>query len=267
VSATTKTDPGRGAAPLQVQTRSRESVAAAVRADDAALRARAIAVAKPIDEWPAEAQRRLAAASRLRRFRRGSRIISEGEPMDAVLLIAQGNVEVSISGPDGRRFTYALGWQGAIFGMLALFDGRGMPHDLNALDDVIVVVIPFAALREELAAAPALWKPVAYDMAWRFRNMFDMVNGNALDALPVRLAKALLRLARTEGEPGPHGVVIKLRLTQEQLGELIGVTRQTAMQQVHDLVEHGLIAWRYGRATLLDVAGLQALAATPPGKP
>lgn len=217
--------------------------------------------------WPAEARQRLAAVSGVKRFGRGSRIIAEGEPIDALLLIAQGNVEVSISRADGRRFTYAMGWQGAIFGMLALFDGRGMPHDLDALDDATVVMIPFAAVRAELVAAPALWKPLAYDMAWRFRNLFDMVNGHALDPVPVRLAKALLRLARTEGEPGPRGVVIRLRLTQERLGELASVSRQTAMQHLNDLVASGLVAWRYGRATLLDVPGLQALAAEPPDGP
>jgi CRP-like cAMP-binding protein len=226
-----------------------------------------MAAAKPIDQWPAEVQRRLAGSARVRRLRRDSRIISEGEPMDAVMLIAEGDIEVSVSGPDGRRFTYALGWQGAIFGLLPLFDGRGMPHDLNALDDVTLVLIPFAAIHAELAAAPALWRSLAYSMAWRFRNLFDMVNGHTLNPVPVRLAKVLLRLARTEGEPGPRGIVIKPRLTQERLGELIGVTRQTAVQHLGDLVERGLVAWRYGRATLLDVAGLQMLAAEPPANP
>lgn len=262
-----KTEPGHRAAPLQVRQRRRSRAATRADADESALCARAIAVASPIDQWPAEARQRLAAASRVRRVRRGGRIISEGEPMDAALLIAQGDIEVSISGADGRRFTYALGWQGAIFGMLALFDARGMPHDLNALSDVTLVAIPFDAIRSELAAAPPLWKSLAYDMAWRFRNLFDMVNGHALDPVPVRLAKVLLRIARTEGEPGPRGTVIKPRLTQEQLGALIGVSRQTAVQHLRDLVERGLVGWRYGRATLLDVAGLQALAAALPNKP
>lgn len=232
------------------------------RSDDAALCERAIAAAKPIDVWPAAALQRLAAVSQVKRFCRGSRMISGGDRLDAALLIAQGGVEVCISGPDGRQFTYALGWQGAIFGMLMLFDGRGMPHDLNALDDVVAVQIPFRAIEAELAAAPHLWKTLAYDMAWRFRNLFDIVNGHALDAAPVRLASVLLRLARTEGEPAGEGLAIKLRLSQQRVGELIGVTRQTAMQHLHEMQKRGLIGLHYGRVTLLDPAGLQALAAS-----
>lgn len=71
-----------------------------------------------------------------------------------------------------------------------------------------------------------------------------------------------LRLARTEGEPVGEGLAIKLRLSQQSVGDLIGVTRQTAMLCLHDMRDRGLIAWRYGRATRLDMAGLQALAAS-----
>ena len=135
-----------------------------------------------------------------------------------------------------------------------------MPHDLNALEAITVVKIPFAAIRAELDKAPALWRSLAYDVAWRFRNLFDIVQGTALDPAPVRLASALLRLARNEGKAVPEGVVIQVRLSQERVGELIGVTRQTAMQHLHDFKARGLIAWRYGRATLLDLDALQAIA-------
>lgn len=226
---------------------------------DAELCARAIFAAKPIDGWPAEALQRLAAASRVRRYRRGARLVSGGEALQAALLIASGDVEVSFSSADGRQFTYALGASGAIFGLLPLLDGQGMPHDLNALDAVTVVLIPFSALRAELAARPALWESLALDVAWRFRNLFNIVHGHVLDPAPVRLANALVRLALTEGETVPEGVAIRLRLSQARLGELVGVTRQTAMQLVHDLEARGLLSWRYGRAVVRDLPGLQAL--------
>jgi CRP-like cAMP-binding protein len=228
---------------------------------------RAIVSAKPIDVWPAEALRRLAAASRVRRYRRGSRIVSGGEPLQAALLIASGDVEVSFSRADGRQFTYALGSNGVIFGLLPLIDGSGMPHDLNALDAVTVVLIPFSAIRVELAASPALWESLAGDMAWRFRNLFNIVHGHVLDPASVRLANVLLRLAQTEGRAVSEGVAIRVRLSQARLGELVGVSRQTAMQHVHDLEARGLLDWRYGRAVLRDLPGLQALASNPPATP
>lgn len=226
---------------------------------DAEFSARAIFAAKPIDTWPAEALQRLAAASRVQRYRRGARLVSGGEPLQAALLIASGDVEVSFSSADGRQFTYALGASGAIFGLLPLLDGQGMPHDLNALDAVTVVQIPFSALRAELAARPALWESLALDMAWRFRNLFNIVHGHVLDPAPVRLANVLVRLALNEGQTVPEGVAIRVRLSQARLGELVGVTRQTAMQLVHDLEARGLLVWRYGRAVVRDLPGLQAL--------
>ncbi len=232
--------------------------APAATARDAELCVRAIFSAKPIDNWPADALRRLAAASRVRRYRRGARMVSGGEPLRSALLIASGDVEVSFSSAEGRQFTYALGVSGAIFGLLPLLDGQGMPHDLNALDAVTAVAIPFSAIRAELTARPALWESLALDMAWRFRNLFSIVHGHVLDPAPVRLANVLLRLAQTEGQAVPEGVAIRVRLSQARLGELVGVTRQTAMQLVHELEARGLLTWRYGRAVVRDLPGLQA---------
>jgi CRP/FNR family transcriptional regulator, cyclic AMP receptor protein len=231
---------------------------------------RAIFSAKPIDIWPAEALHRLAAASRVRRYRRGARLVSGGEPLRSALLIASGDVEASFSSADGRQFTYMLGARGMFFGLLPLLDGQGVPHDLNALDAVTVVAIPFSAIRAELAARPALWESLALDMARRFRSLFDIVQGHVLDAAPVRLANVLLRLAHTEGQAVPEGVAIRVRLSQARLGELVGVTRQTAMQLVHDLEARGLLTWRYGRAVVRDLQGLHALGSNPtvtPGTP
>jgi len=233
--------------------------APAATARDAELCVRAIFSAKPIDIWPAEALRRLAAASRVRRYRRGARLVSGGEPLQAALLIASGDVEASFSSADGRQFTYMLGARGMIFGLLPLLDGQGVPHDLNALDAVSVVVIPFSAIRAELAARPTLWESLALDMALRFRSLFDIVQGHVLDPAPVRLANVLVRLAQTEGQAVPEGVAIRVRLSQARLGELVGVTRQTAMQLVHELEARGLLVWRYGRAVVRDLPGLQAL--------
>lgn len=235
------------------------AAAPAITVSDAELCERAIFSAKPIDIWPAEALHRLGAASRVRCYRRGARLVSGGETMQAALLIAAGDVEVSFSSADGRQFTYALGASGAIFGLLPLLDGRGMPHDLNALDAVTMVAIPFSAIHAELPARPALWESLALDMAWRFRNLFSIVHGHVLDPAPVRLANVLVRLAQTEGQAVPEGVAIRVRLSQARLGELVGVTRQTAMQLVHDLEARGLLAWRYGRAVVRDLPGLQAL--------
>jgi len=247
--------------------RSRRAPETAAAASDARRCELAIFSAKPIDTWPVEALRRLAAASRVRHYRRGARIVSGGEPLQAALLIATGDVEVSFSSVDGRQFTYALGASGAIFGLLPLLDGRGMPHDLNALDAVTAVAIPFNAVRAEVAAHPALWESLALDMAWRFRNLFNIVHGHVLEPASVRLANVLVRLAQTEGQVMPEGVAIGVRLSQARLGELIGVTRQTAMQLVHYLEARGLVAWRYGRAVIRDLPGLQALGTNQPTTP
>jgi CRP/FNR family transcriptional regulator, cyclic AMP receptor protein len=80
------------------------------------------------------------------------------------------------------------------------------------------------------------------------------------DTLQARAAQLLLGVAETAGHRPTAAVEIGLRLPQEQLGKLLGVSRQTAAGLVRDLVRDGLVRWRYGRVTLLDLPRLRALA-------
>jgi hypothetical protein len=84
----------------------------------------------------------------------------------------------------------------------------------------------------------------------------------AFDAPLVRAASLLLGMMAQSGkgtEPGP--AVIELRLSQERLAELLGTSRQWATALVRELSKAGLVEWRYGRATVLDVQSLRSLAA------
>lgn len=226
-------------------------------------RARAIATVAPFLAWPGDAVQRLAAASRVHRYRRGINIVSRGDRLDAVHLFVEGSASVGVTEASGRGVVFTIHPpRERIHGIASLIDGETMPHEVTADETATVLAIPIAAIRAELDRSPALWESVAKEAIVRGRAFFEEVRVFLLKPLRPRLAGLLLALAASSGTRSTAGTVaIGWRLPQERLGEMLGVSRQTATGLVRELVNDGLVHWRYGRVTLLDLPRLQAIAA------
>ena len=146
-----------------------------------------------------------------------------------------------------------------VCGLTSLVDGLPTPHDLVAAGQVTVLRIPHAAIRAELACMPSLWESIAVEATRRGRRFNTQMQQFVFDAPLVRAASLLLGLLPKNSTDGK--VVIDLRLPQERLAELLGTSRQWATTLVRELTHAGLIEWRYGRVTVLDVPALRTLAA------
>jgi CRP/FNR family transcriptional regulator, cyclic AMP receptor protein len=223
-------------------------------------RLQTIASLPPFAGWPAEAQRRLARASRAANWPRGATLIEDGAQLEAMVLV-RGPVQASVAAANGRRVIFSLAPEGALYGLAPLVDGLPMQHELSTLAPARGLLIPFAAVRAELGASPALWASVAREATSRGRHYFGLIREQAFDAPRVHMASLLLGLARSgDGPAGAGSADLSVRLSRERLAEMLGVTRQWATQLVNELTAAGLVSWRYSRVTLLDIDGLRALA-------
>jgi CRP-like cAMP-binding protein len=258
------------AAAPQTATRAREALnrhnaakaASARRAlSNAEARTDAIGQAAPFSVWPRDVLLRLAAAASVSSHRAGTPLIVARERCDQVTLVAAGTVISSVTNLGGRRVIFKLDASSYVYGLFSLIDGLAQGHDLVADGPVTVIRIPQAAIRGELARLPGLWQSVAAEAAQRGRSMNLQMQQFAFDAPLVRAASLLLGMLAKNcqgDETGP--VAIELRLPQERLAELLGTSRQWATALVRELSQAGLVEWRYGRATVLDIQGLRALA-------
>jgi len=224
-------------------------------------RARAIASAEPFRTWPEEHLTALARAARVVSYRPGELLQAQGAKLDAITVVVSGSVQASAQNAAGRRYTFALVPGSAVYGLLPLVDGQEMPNDMIALTPVTALVIPFAAIREELSRQPALWESLAHEISLRARSNARQWTRLALDPLRARAAALLVAFAEAGGLTAGGGPLkLGVRLPQERLGEMLGVSRQTATALVRDLVDTGLIRWSYGRVSVVDLDGLRALA-------
>jgi CRP/FNR family cyclic AMP-dependent transcriptional regulator len=240
---------------------SENSTHARTRLKELEARADAIGQVAPFSAWPRAVLLRLAGAAIVSSHRSRTHLMAANRRDDNIIVVASGTVIASVSSPGGRRVVFKFDDSSYAYGLFSLVDGLAQGHDLVADGQVAVIGIPHASVRSELQRMPSLWETLAVEAIRRARGMNLQMQQFVFDAPVVRAASLLLGMLAKNGNNGERGpVAIKVRLSQERLAELLGTSRQWATTLVRELSAAGLIEWRYGRATVLDVEALRALA-------
>lgn len=142
------------------------------------------------------------------------------------------------------------------FGEIALFDELPRTHDAIALEDALLMHVPQAALQQLLDETPRYWRYLALLMAQKLRMSF--MNVEALTLMPAaqRLAARLLMIA--EGYGGISTRHRRIRLSQERLGAMLSLSRQTANQLLKELAARGVVRLHVGEIEIVDLNALRA---------
>jgi CRP/FNR family cyclic AMP-dependent transcriptional regulator len=184
-----------------------------------------------------------------RRFPKDATVFLQGDPSDGACILKEGLVKVvSLSERGTDRILHILR-PGDVFGELVLID-EPRPFTAIALTDAVVAVLPPAKLRDLLAASPGLSRNYLRLLSLRLHEV-ERSFPTLVHLWPHhRLAKELLHLAEDLGDETPKGTRMALRLTHEDLSNLIGASRETVTLLLHKFEEMGLV-WREGRDLFL----------------
>ena len=191
-------------------------------------------------------------------FRRGQTIVTEGEPGDRMYVILDGKVKVGRSSHDGRQNLLAVLGPSDVFGELSVFDYGARTSTVTAVTNVRAVSIDRAALTTWIAAHPGLGEQLLQVLARRLRATHDNVADLIFTDVPGRVAKQLLTLAARFGvvEPGSDPDTASIRvahdLTQEELAQLVGSSRESTNKALAEFVERGWIRLRGKTVVILD---------------
>jgi CRP/FNR family transcriptional regulator, cyclic AMP receptor protein len=195
-----------------------------------------------------------------RRYASGEVIYRMEDPADALYFIRDGMVKVSMYFPNGKEMIVGLLGKYDVFGELLLLPGERRPNQAEALDDTTLIVMPEADFHRLLAHHPAIAMKFIQVMSTRlWQAQVSQAEVGAFDAQR-RLANLLLRLAHDFGSPAERGVVIDLRITQQDLAKMIGATRETVSHTLTHLLEIGAVK-RRRVPMLVDVERLAAFIA------
>lgn len=220
------------------------------------MRARAVEGDVGAPRYRARVETRLASASLPRRFDDGTPIVRQGDHGRSLFLVTRGLVRLTSVLPSGRQVVLALIEPGELFGESALL-GDPSPFEARAHGVATVVPIDVAALEAVMMRQPATSAEVLRLLASRLRR----TSGALEDALALdvggRVSRRLHELAERYGVPGPRGVHLGIGVTQEDLGRMIGASRESVNRSFRSLASRGLIR-RHGRAVVIP--DLDALA-------
>ncbi len=190
-------------------------------------------------------------------FDRGTMLFAEGERGDRLYVIAEGKIKLGSSSSDGRENLLAVLGPGEMFGELSLFDPGPRTLTATAVADTTLYELAHAELVSWLERHPAMSKVMLAALARRLRRTNENLADLVFSDVPGRVAKALLDLAQRFGQPLDDGLRVAHDLTQEELAQLVGASRETVNKALADFAARGWVR-REGRAiVLLDLNRLE----------
>lgn len=200
----------------------------------------------------AEQKEHVLARSRMFDVKRGQPIYLAGERSEDIYLVKTGAVRVVGKAPEGGDVIVAVLTPGDIFGELALAGADARDHRVEAADDSLLCEVPREVLVQMLREAPEFAVHLTTLMGKRIQTLHTRVEELLGKSAPARLAHTLLELSAQHGIKDDEGVLIPLRLSQGELGKLVGLTRETVNSILHTWRDQGLVDADRRRIRLRD---------------
>jgi CRP-like cAMP-binding protein len=208
-------------------------------------------------------KRQLAARAQRRRYGVGDVIFRVGSPGDIMMAVMTGTVRIVAPSPQGKEIVLGDLQVGEVFGEIALLDGGERSADAIALTNCELVALERRDMLAVLERHPEACLRLLEVMCKRLRLADERITEIAFFDLPVRLAKVLMRTAvhGTAGAAKPAAP--KVALSQRELGNMIGGTRESVNRCLRDWQRRGIIRLAKGwiiledKAALADLAGLR----------
>jgi CRP/FNR family transcriptional regulator len=194
----------------------------------------------------------LASALTTRTVLRGHVVFSEGDTGDRLFVVLDGKVKISRAALDGRENLLAVLGPGEMFGELSLFDPGSRTATATAITECTLASLDHDDLRPLLLQQPAVAVQLLRALAQRLRRTNEAMADLVFSDVPGRVAKALLDLAEKFGVEESDGVRVRHDLTQEELAQLVGASRETVNKALSDFANRGWLRLEGRTVLLLD---------------
>jgi CRP-like cAMP-binding protein len=192
-----------------------------------------------------------------RSFPAGVRVFHEGDRSDACYLVRSGDLRVTREHPDGRAIALATLGPGDIFGELAMLDGEARSASVETLSDSELLALPAADFRRLLADHSEISVKLIGALTRRLRETNERVARQSFQTVPSRVAGVLSQLIAEEAASEERKTVT-LRMTQADLAQLAGTSRESVSRFLATLERAGVVRVGRGRVTVLEPPRLRA---------
>ncbi|BDZ62576.1 CRP-like cAMP-activated global transcriptional regulator [Demequina sediminis] len=206
----------------------------------------------------ATSARSLIAQMRRRELAKGDTIFHEGDDGHALYVVVKGKVKLARTARDGRENLLALLGVGDMVGELSVFDPGPRLSRAHAVEETVVFELPKAVLDEWLDDHLEMSRHLLRALAQRIRRQSLSMADLVFSDVPGRVAKAILDLGHRFGRMERGHVTVRHGLTQEELAQLVGASRETVNKALADFASRGWIDVHIGAVEVCEPDRLRA---------
>ena len=181
---------------------------------------------------------------------KGTVLFSEGDEGDHLYVIFEGKLKLGTSSGDGRENLLSVLGPGEMFGELSLFDPGPRTATATAVTDVRLLSLGHDKVIPWVTQHPQVALDLLGRLSQRLRRTNEVVGDLVFSDVPGRVAKALIDLGERFGKDTPEGLYVNHDLTQEELAQLVGASRETVNKALADFAGRNWIRLD-GRAVLI----------------
>ena len=194
-----------------------------------------------------------------RRYGKHQFIVREGDPGDTFFILVKGSISVCRIAPDGRETILSILKEGDFFGEMSMFDSSLRSASIKTLTEVEVGAIRQADFLVLLDRNPRIGRSLVIALSERLRAANALIAATTSQDIRARLASLLLNLGDQFGERVDNGMRITLRLTNQEMANMIGTTRETVNRTLNRFWDDKLVDMRTAHVVIVEPDRLRAL--------
>ncbi len=194
--------------------------------------------------------------SRSKSFGRGGLVYLPADQGDSLLLLTSGRVKLYHVTQEGKQASLAIIDPGEVFGELSVFERAPRDEFAEAMEKSNVVLIPADVVQELMARHADVSLGVTKLMGFRRRRVEQRLKSLLFRSNRERLGHLLLELVEKYGQRTPDGVLLGIRLSHQELANIIGSTRETVTVVLGEMQDEGLVVVQRRKLVLREIGRL-----------
>ncbi len=193
------------------------------------------------------------------KFRKKETIFAEGDSSEWLYIVKKGKVKITKLSQDGKEIILEVLQPDDFFGGIAVVRGFPYPANAVAMEDTEVIKLSRRHLMTIMDRFPTLLHSMAANIGDRIKDSHETLKSIALEKVESRIASLLIKLSDKAGEQVPEGIMITMKLTKQDIAEMVGTTVETSIRTMSKLTKTGLVVSKAGRIVIKDLAQLKSL--------
>ncbi len=212
-----------------------------------------------MDVDPGEKLKRFFSTSKPTNFKRGEIVLRAGDHRSSAFYLKRGYIKDSAVSFDGREFTLFIFKPGDIFSYAWIFNKAHNEHSFRAITESVILEKNRESFLLFLEENPDVHFLISQNIAIRLRGLTQRMEQLAFGSATQKVASILLILGERFGKEKSNKTEIPVSLTQQDIGELIGISRETTSMEISKLMSDEIVSRKSGHYTIEKPKSLQKL--------